>query len=282
MNTVISNLNNDHLLELLCQNCSLSIKGEVNSYVADHLERFRKVLGSVPIDDGRGRLLEIGSITNTVPIYLESLNYGFVASHGHYPNEWLCENLLRPAMENGRLQTDYFDLDTGSWPYDNDSFDCVVCSEILEHLAIDPMNMMSEINRVLKVGGTLILSTPNVASLNALRSILIGGHPFMWSPYSGSGTDRHNREYTCFEARRLVKAAGFNIQSFYTFSRTPPSMSMRLLGYWCSAPWQLQRRAYLRPDTWGEFTLIKGVKNGPILERYPKWLYYGDHSETAS
>lgn len=249
---------------------------EINdSYLQDHLERFRHVFSAVPIGHGSGHLLEIGSITNTVPVYLNSLRYGFVAAHSLVKSEsWLSELALRPFTDQGRLRIDYFDFDREPSPYDDSSFDCVVCSEVLEHLALDPMNMMSEVNRVLKTGGRLILSTPNVASSAALHRILIGGNPYVYAPYyKSAGSNRHNREYTCFEVRRLLRASGFEVEKLYTFDLTKPPLSRRMLAYWCSLPWQIKRRAYLRRETWGQFTLIVGVKVGPIVERYPEWLY---------
>ena len=44
-------------------------------------------------------------------------------------------------------------------PSDDNSVDCVVCSDVIEHLA-EPEKMLSEIQRALKVGGKLVLTTP--------------------------------------------------------------------------------------------------------------------------
>lgn len=44
-------------------------------------------------------------------------------------------------------------------PFDNDSVDCFLVMEVLEHVR-DPQKALSEIFRVLKPGGTLIFSTP--------------------------------------------------------------------------------------------------------------------------
>ena len=250
--------------------------GEVNdSYLQEHLERFRHVFSAVPKDKGSGRLLEIGSITNTVPVYLNNLGYGFVAAHSLAKVEtWLSEAALHPFIAQGCLRIDYFDFERDLSPYEENTFNCVVCSEVLEHLSIDPMNMMSQINNALKPGGRLVLSTPNVASLGALHRILIGGNPYVYSPfYKSESTNRHNREYTCFEVRRLLRASGFEVETFYTFDLKKLPLSSRLLAYWCSLPWYIKRCAYLRPETWGQFTLIVGVKAGPIVDRYPKWLY---------
>ncbi len=45
-------------------------------------------------------------------------------------------------------------------PFENNTFDIVVSSEVIEHIPT-PLKAIDEIHRVLKPGGTLVLSTPN-------------------------------------------------------------------------------------------------------------------------
>tara|TARA_R110000824_G_scaffold194375_5_gene376994 strand:+ start:4534 stop:5175 length:642 start_codon:yes stop_codon:yes gene_type:complete len=47
--------------------------------------------------------------------------------------------------------------------FENNKFDVVLCCEVLEHL-FNPMHAISEIHRVLKVGGKLIVTVPHPAS----------------------------------------------------------------------------------------------------------------------
>src|SRR6185437_15309053 len=83
-------------------------------------------------------------------------------------------------------------------------------------LTIDPMRMMIEIHRVLKMGGHLVLTTPNIASLRALAGILQGFHPMLFPAYirpreSGEIDARHSREYTAREVQMLLENSGFEI-----------------------------------------------------------------------
>ena len=52
--------------------------------------------------------------------------------------------------------------DASRLPFGDGAFDSVVCLEVLEHL-FEPQHALREIRRVLKPGGTLILTVPNVA-----------------------------------------------------------------------------------------------------------------------
>jgi len=56
-------------------------------------------------------------------------------------------------------------------PFRNDTFDIVTCSEVLEHL-YDPEGAIREINRVLKLGGRLLISTPSRTATTFWRTVV--------------------------------------------------------------------------------------------------------------
>ena len=61
-----------------------------------------------------------------------------------------------------------FDAEKDRFPYADGYFSTVLCCELVEHLTEDPMHMMAEINRILRPGGHLVLTTPNIGSLRAI------------------------------------------------------------------------------------------------------------------
>ena len=49
-------------------------------------------------------------------------------------------------------------------PFVDGVFDTVVCSEVIEHVS-DPYAVIQELSRVTKVGGNVILTTPNYSAM---------------------------------------------------------------------------------------------------------------------
>lgn len=61
---------------------------------------------------------------------------------------------------NNNPDADYF-YDSTTFPFENETYDSCICSEVLEHV-FNPNEFLSEINRVLKPGGILLLTVPFV------------------------------------------------------------------------------------------------------------------------
>ena len=108
--------------------------------------------------------------------------------------------LLRPA-----------NIERDPLPYGPESFDLVLGMEIFEHLALDPYFFLCEAARILKPGGHILLSTPNVASHRGVWKTLNLESPYSFGLFvpTGGVYGRHNREYAPHEVERLAQAAGF-------------------------------------------------------------------------
>ena len=102
-------------------------------------------------------------------------------------------------------------------PIANNSFDIVILSEVIEHLRISPLKALSEIKRILKPGGQLLLTTPNMARLTNILRLLMGRNIIEEFPDDDRQlnhiTDKmtHIREYTMKELKLLLGRAGFEI-----------------------------------------------------------------------
>jgi len=93
---------------------------------------------------------------------------------------------------------------SGPLPFRPESFDLIVAGELIEHL-IDQESFLRECYRLLRPGGRLVLTTPNLSfSINRLL-ILFGREPmFVSAPY-------HLHFHTRSSLTRLVKEAGLEI-----------------------------------------------------------------------
>jgi 2-polyprenyl-3-methyl-5-hydroxy-6-metoxy-1,4-benzoquinol methylase len=111
-------------------------------------------------------------------------------------------------IESYGIREKVCDLETRRIPYLDSSFDLVLLSEVLEHLnPYKLQHVISEISRVLKTGGHLVVTTPNGFNLGARLRMLIG-HEYL--------CPQHVREYSLRElvailqGRNIFYASGIN------------------------------------------------------------------------
>jgi len=106
-------------------------------------------------------------------------------------------------------------------PFGDESFDAVVCSEVLEHLE-NPYHLARECARILRDGGTLVITTPNILNVySRLHFFLLGVCDF-FDTLSGSrgtsffGTKGHINPVGFPELRFLFVRAGLEITDVTT------------------------------------------------------------------
>lgn len=78
-------------------------------------------------------------------------------------------------------------------PLRSESFDVVFAGEIIEHL-VDTDGFLAEITRVLRPGGTAVVTTPNLASFENRLRLAVGRYP-KWVDHRIGG-EGHVRAYT--------------------------------------------------------------------------------------
>ncbi|MBN8629010.1 MAG: class I SAM-dependent methyltransferase, partial [Planctomycetes bacterium] len=130
----------------------------------------------------------------------------------------LWPDRFQDAVELYRLDVRQGNAETDPLPYPSESFDAVIFTEVFEHLRINPIKTIGELRRVLRPGGFLLLSTPNLYSLNGLYSLLRYGRANacatdslyqQFDAVNRVGIFGHIREYTWCEVSQFLVECGF-------------------------------------------------------------------------
>jgi len=83
---------------------------------------------------------------------------------------------LKQLAEKRGIKVSAFDLNS-TWPYPDNRFDVVHCSQVIEHLHNTRL-FVQEMKRVLKPGGTALVTSENLTSFLNLGAMLLGYTPF--------------------------------------------------------------------------------------------------------
>lgn len=194
---------------------------DINSETYSYFRRFEDALRLIDLPSP-GHILDIDARTGNGTLYF--YQNGKVASA-------VCASVSSKMGEIGKTRLQEAGFQDFEWvqnadydlPFEDAEFDLVLCFETVEHFS-QPELLISELGRVTKPGGTMILTTPNI----------------VWEPVHALSaiTGLHHSEgpHRFIQYRRLVEMvenAGFQIQSAKTTVLIPggPALLVRL-GEW--------------------------------------------------
>lgn len=137
-------------------------------HLLDFVEKNLDFQGKVGLDAGcDGGFLTFYLVKNGAKkIYGIDLSPGFIKKNIKNAKKWKLTG-----------KTFFRVGDVEKLPYKDKSFDFIVCSEVLEHVE-NPKKVISEFKRVLKKGGVVLLTTPNILNPGELVHNL--KHYLMW------------------------------------------------------------------------------------------------------
>ena len=254
---------------------SLSVDGAPVSELRDYLDDcFLRVLHTWDlVRDLEGRTLELGAnpyfittmLTEHTELDLHLANY-----FGPHPeptsNQTVTYTGADGAGTKRELTSAHFNLEEDVFPWPDDTFDVVVFCEIIEHLLMDPARVLREIHRVLRPGGRLILTTPNVDRLDNVLRLVAGAN--IYDPYSGYGPyGRHNREYNRHELHLLLTHLGFEVERSFTADAHPTVVAERRQLF------AVEPLLRFRADDLGQYVFVRARATSEPGAGKPAFLY---------
>ncbi|MBF0571337.1 MAG: class I SAM-dependent methyltransferase [Candidatus Omnitrophica bacterium] len=114
-------------------------------------------------NEKRGAVADLGCGDGDYSVALTKMGFKVIA----------CDLDVKRFKHNGKIDFKVCDV-TKQLPFDDASFDFVVLAEVIEHLR-NPYQVMQELSRILRPGGKIILSTPNILNLKSRMRFLFEG-----------------------------------------------------------------------------------------------------------
>lgn len=231
-----------------------------------HKRRFARTLQVLLDQNPQGKLLELGT-TGLVPMSLKTLapELEVTVTDFDLEKDLVWKKKISINQEEHTFTAYSLDLEKQSIPCEDEVFDYVLCCEVIEHMEIDPMHLLSEINRVMKPGGMLIVTTPNIASSWGITKILSGIEPYFYMQYqkTGSGYHRHNYEHSVHSLAATLKAAGFDGSVWTEDSFENPTHTVI----------DKLKNAGFNLNHLGDNIFSVAQKKSLVRDRYPKEIY---------
>ena len=234
-------------------------------YHNNHKRRMARTLQVLLDQNPKGSILEIGT-SHLIPLALERLlpELEVFVTDFDLDKETIGDITISLNGFSKVVHCARVNIENDPLPFSDGSFDYVLCSEVLEHMEVDPMYMLAELNRVTKQLGTMILTTPNAASTWSITKILRGIEPYFYMQYRHDRSPyRHNYEYSIHSAMQVVKAAGFDGTIWTEDCFEEPNYTdihkLQAIGY------QLNHL--------GDNIFTIAHKKSGVIDRYPKVIY---------
>lgn len=121
------------------------------------------------------------------------------------------------VLRDNEIRLVVTDIVENPLPFWDGTFDAAWLCEVVEHLPVYPKALLSEVHRILKAGGQLLLTTPNFGCLHNVEKFIRGQEVTLygWDVVYPDDPKYHPHvhEFTLGELRRLLAIAGFEIKA---------------------------------------------------------------------
>ncbi len=178
----------------------------------------------------RGKVLDIPCYTGQLVRKLQVMGFQVMGA-----------DITTEYLQVKDIPFQYADM-TQTMPFEDNSFDYVVCAEGIEHIE-DQYQMTREFARVLKPGGRAIITTPNISSLKNRWKFVTRGAFAMFRDYTDDPDEKylsitgHINPVAFPELKYMLQRYGFKLQEVRTNRYVGEyNIFLRLLGWLSKRP----------------------------------------------
>jgi len=188
------------------------------SYLEYHRQRYQDTLRLLPPGEGR-RLLDVGSFPGHLSALAQARGWEVAGLNNAIEGAGPWADFLERCGER-KITIHRCEVEWEPFPLQTASVDAVLFSELFEHLHLNPFHALKEIFRVLRPGGLLLLTTPNLRRVETFSRLWHGwgSQPPVNRPFHELFPSllyhRHNREYTAKELVYYLARQGKDLYDF--------------------------------------------------------------------
>ena len=138
-----------------------AIQNWARNYLNGHIDHYNGILAQIlkALKLGVGkRVLEVGGVPGQLTTYLSKEGFDIDMID-------IDPFRINGILEKYSIKAYKVDVEIENLPIDEEVYDLVLFNEVFEHLHINPLRIIMEINRVLKSDGILLMSVPNINPL---------------------------------------------------------------------------------------------------------------------
>lgn len=209
--------------------------------------RYQAMLGMLP--EGHHRILDYGCGGGHFAAELASMGHDVMAIDSDSRSIDAAREAWSDIAQRGQLKFTC----TNIGHVESAAFDLVVSQQVAEHTH-NPGNYLAEINRVLKLGGTLLISVPNTATpRHFLAPVLVKKslednliHLSAEIGHAYDKTHHHIQAWDPHHFVRLVSSVGFLLKSYRPMEGVPLPWLLRRIGLptYISLPGRMRNWSY--------------------------------------
>jgi len=194
-------------------------------YGRQHKQRFRELLNALVLltrNKEMPKIIDFG--ISEFSAFYKRFKPGILLHTADRPTDENYIGFTKKVCENVSGCAQHFEIDLNRpksirplFAEHQRSYDLILFTEILEHLIVNPIELLKELLNLLNDNGSLYLTTPNFYSKRNLDLIALRENPQAVYPEADGNWDAHHhfREYCAKELLAMIEKAGGETTRFY-------------------------------------------------------------------